>query len=36
MGKKVDEVVQPLGLRRYEIVAGDGFISMAEVYMYMV
>lgn len=24
-GKKVDEVVQPLGLRRYEIVAGDGF-----------
>ncbi|MBJ2186636.1 hypothetical protein C5O24_05360 [Paramuribaculum intestinale] len=24
-GRKVDEVVQPLGLRHYEIVAGKGF-----------
>ncbi|MBD5347388.1 MAG: beta-galactosidase [Bacteroides sp.] len=24
-GRKVDEVIQPLGLRKYEIVAGDGF-----------
>ena len=24
-GSKIDEVVQPLGLRKYEIVAGDGF-----------
>ena len=24
-GKKIDEVVQPLGLRKYEIIAGDGF-----------
>ena len=31
-GKVIDEVVQPLGLRKYEIVAGEGFYLNGEKY----
>ena len=31
-GKVIDEVVQPLGLRKYEIVAGKGFYLNGEMY----
>lgn len=31
-GKVIDEVVQPLGLRKYEIIAGDGFYLNGEKY----
>ena len=31
-GKVIDEVVQPFGLRKYEIVAGEGFYLNGEKY----
>ena len=31
-GKVIDEVVQPLGVRKYEIVAGKGFFLNGEKY----
>lgn len=31
-GKVIDEVVQPLGLRKYEVVAGEGFFLNGEKY----